>query len=956
MWGPRMDRATDVAERPDGRRATLALAQAADDAPPHNLPVQLSSFVGRERELREVGRLISEHGLLTLTGAGGCGKTRLAVQAASQTLERFPDGAWWVELAPLADERLVGAAIAESLGVRPVPGMTELQAAGAYLASRKALIVLDNCEHLAQACAQAAEALLGPAPEVVVLATSRAPLAASGETEWRVPSLSLPGAGDGEQTDAAGSADPNGASDAVALFVERAASARPDLGLTAEDAASVAEICTELDGLPLAIELAAARARILSVEQIAAELSDRFRLLSGGPRTATNRLKTIRASVDWSHELLSDAEQALLRRTAVFAGGFTLEAVDEVCVGEGVEPERVLDLLASLVDQSLVIAEGTEAGVRYRLLETVRQYGRERLDEAGEENSIRARHRDHFLALAELAAPHFETVRQREWLERLDPDAANLAAAVEWALLSEPPLALRFCAALCRWWCARGRFAEAELAHSRSLDACADREPALRARVFRGRVRVATSLGDGEAAESHATEALALAEQAGDGASAARARCQLGAALQFSNPRAARAELARAAELTRTAGDDWALITAKQVTALTYVFQSNHGQAARANNEVAELVDRLGDPFQVVRRWLLVDLIAYNDGRLADARDAAERMRVAVDAIGEPVMEGLADATTAIIDVWEGEPQRALERLPGQLERTLKLGAAMAMPLLVFATGFAELAAGRAEQASHRLEGLVARVGGRVGFVASWALCVLADARRLLADDAAEATALDAQATGERIENRLLATRGRLALGRLAAARADWTVAREHALAHLDACAEGGHATYVPGCLDALAEVSAGIEAHEDAVRLFAAAERARAEIGIVRVPPETEHWAAIEDGLRQALGDQAYEAARAQGAGMSTEDAAEWARRGRGARQRPPGGWDSLTPTERKVVVLVAEGLSNPQVAERMFVSPSTVKTHLSHVFRKLDVRGRAELTAEAVRRQTTS
>src|SRR6185436_11237344 len=252
---------------------------------------------------------------------------------------------WWVELAPLAEAELVGAAIAESLGVRPLPGVTELQAAGAYLSSRRALVVLDNCEHLLEACATAAESLLKAAPQVVVLATSRAPLGAQGETDWRVPSLSLP--------DPVSNGELAG-SDAVSLFMERARHARPDFALTGENAAAVAGVCSELDGLPLAIELAAARLRMLSVDQIATELADRFRLLTGGPRTAQPRLQTLRASVDWSHDLLSDEERVLLRRLSVFAGGFTLDAVNEVCAGDQVEPGRILEPLGSLVDQSLV--------------------------------------------------------------------------------------------------------------------------------------------------------------------------------------------------------------------------------------------------------------------------------------------------------------------------------------------------------------------------------------------------------------------------------------------------------------------------------------------------------------------------------------------------------------------------------------------------------------------------
>jgi predicted ATPase/class 3 adenylate cyclase/DNA-binding CsgD family transcriptional regulator len=921
------------------------------DALPNNLPVALSSFIGRERELAELGRLLGEDRLVTLTGTGGCGKTRLVLQAASETLERFPDGVWWVELAPLAEGELVGAAVAEALGVRPLPGVTELQAVCGHLASRRAMVVLDNCEHLLDACAEAAESIIQAAPEVVVLATSRAPLGVAGESEWRVPSLSLPS----ETTEApAGTANANGASDAVSLFIDRAASARPDLALGPDDAASVTAICTELDGLPLAIELAAARVRILSVAQIAAGLSDRFRLLSGSGR-ATARLKTMRASVDWSHELLSDQERALLRRLAVFAGGLTLEAVDEVCAGDGIEHEAVLDLLASLVDQSLVVADATEAGVRYRLLETVRQYGLERLAEAGEDETIRARHRDHFLGIAERAAPHLETARQSETVQVLDPEAANLAAAIDHAVQTDPELALRFGVALYRWWHTSGRFPEAELAYARMLEASGDLYPGVRARVLQCRAAIASILGEFEAAEAHATEALALADEVGDQATAARARLELAIVLIFANPRAARPEIERAAELARVADDQWALVQAGQFIAESYVNQQEHRRASRSSNEVATLAERLGDPFQIAKRWWYASIGAVVDGRMAEAREAAEQTHAAVDTGGEPLMEALADLCLGLADIWQEKPERALERLNRRLERAMTQGVALALPSLLITIALAELTLGRLDQARARLEAVVPLVEGRWAMLATWALGLLAEALRLQADDAAEPTARRAQASGEEGGIRLWATSARLTLGRLAAARGEWTEAREHALAHLDACVEDGHATYVPPCLDALAEVATGVKAHEDAVRLFAAAERARAEIGIVRVPPEEEHWAEIDKRIREALGDKAYEAARAQGAAMSTDDAVQWARRARGPRRRPPGGWDSLTPTELKVVELVAEGLTNPQVAERMFVSPSTVKTHLAHIFGKLDVHSRAELSGRAGERNMT-
>jgi DNA-binding CsgD family transcriptional regulator len=590
------------------------------------------------------------------------------------------------------------------------------------------------------------------------------------------------------------------------------------------------------------------------------------------------------------------------------------------------------------------------------LLETVRQYGVERLAEAGEADEVRGRHRDFFLGLAEQAAPHLETGRQREWLERLDPEAANLAAAIDWTLGSEPSLALRFCAALYRWWGARGRFAEAELAYSRSLAACADREPALRARVLHGRAYLVNWTGDYKAAEAHATEALALADEVGDQGTAARARCHLGTALLFANPQAARAELARAAELARPAADDWALVTAKQATACTYLCQADHAQLDGVNEEVAALAERIGDPFQVARRWLWACWAAMHDGRFAKARDALERTRAALEGIGEAVLEALADLGAAFLDVWQGQPERPLEGLQGRLERTLKLGAGLGVPWLLWAIAFVDLASGRPEHARGRLEGLVPLVRERESFLTSYALGLLAEARRLLSDGAAEATAREAHASGERLDNLLLATRPRLTLGRIAAGRGDWTVAQQHALAHLDACAEGGHATYVPACLDALAEVAAGLHADEDAVRLFAAADRARGELGSVRVPPEEGHWASIDGRLRKALGPATHQAARAQGAELTTEDALEWARRARGPRRRPPSGWGSLTPTEAKVVELVSEGLTNRQIGERMFISTETVKAHVAHIFKKLDVHRRAALTALAMRRNRAS
>jgi predicted ATPase len=397
------------------------------DVVPNNLPDQLTSFIGRDDELREVSHLLAVTRLLTLTGAGGCGKTRLAAQVAAETLERFPDGAWWIELASVSEPDGVGVALADSVGVRPLPGQSSLDAAVAHLAGARALIVLDNCEHLLDACASTTETLLHGCHELVVLATSRAPLHLAGEHAWRVPSLSLP------QDLASEPLVALAHSDAVRLFIARALQVRPNFAVTVDNAPSIAQICHDLDGIPLAIELAAARVRVLSPDQISAGLSDRFRLLTGGSRSVMPRQQTLRASVDWSHELLRENEQTLFRRLSVFAGGWTLTAVEEVCAGGGIDRLAILDLLTSLVDKSMVSVEERNAGMRYRLLETVRQYALDRLTLSGEREAVRTSHRDAFLALAEEIAPRLHGAGQRGWLDELDVEAANLGLAIEHA-------------------------------------------------------------------------------------------------------------------------------------------------------------------------------------------------------------------------------------------------------------------------------------------------------------------------------------------------------------------------------------------------------------------------------------------------------------------------------------------------------------------------------------------
>jgi predicted ATPase/DNA-binding SARP family transcriptional activator len=515
-------------------------------SPPHNLPRQLTRFIGREPEMTEVKRLLATTALLTVTGAGGCGKTRLALQMAPDLLPQYPDGVWLVELASLSDPALVPQTVASVLRVQEEPGRPLSQTLAASLQPRSLLLVLDNCEHLLAACAALAETLLRACPHLQILATSREVLGIAGEQAYQVPSLSLP--------------DPRHLPsperllefDAVRLFVDRAVLSQSTFTVTPATARAVVQVCQRLDGIPLAIELAAARVKALSVEKLNERLDDMFGLLTGGSRTALPRHRTLRALIDWSYDFLSPSERALLGRLSIFAGGWTLEAAEAVCVGEGVQEWEVLELLTSLVEKSLVLYEAGEArlggeadsaaGVpagpprpaaearrpervaapgggegRYRLLETVRQYARERLLEAGEAEAVRGRHLDWFLALVEAAEPELVGARQRAWLDRLERDYDNLRAALAWSSVQgQSEAGLRVGAALWWFWDVRGYWTEGRehLVGLLALPGAAGRTEA-RAKALNAAGYLAQRQGEYGAAQSLLEESLVIFRELG---------------------------------------------------------------------------------------------------------------------------------------------------------------------------------------------------------------------------------------------------------------------------------------------------------------------------------------------------------------------------------------------------------------------------------------------------------
>ncbi|MEU3617934.1 LuxR C-terminal-related transcriptional regulator [Streptomyces sp. NPDC006872] len=476
-----------------------------------NLPAAFTSFVGRRRDIAEIRRLLGPARLLTLTGMGGVGKTRLALEAATASRRAFADGVWLVDLAAVHEPSAVADAAAAALGMPDLGARPALDRLAGYLAGRRALIVLDNCEHLVDACAELAQTLLSSAPELHILATSRQTLGIAGEHVLTVPPLSVP-------------------DEAVELLRDRATAVRPEFRITDRNRAGASRLCADLDGLPLAIELAASRLRTLTVEQTVDRLEDRFALLTGGSRTARPRQRTLRALIDWSYELCSPAERLLWNRLSVFAGGFALGAAEGICAGQGITRHDVVDVLDRLVAQSVVLATEHEGLPRYRLLETIRHYGRRRLAESGEEQRLLRRHHDFYLALAERVANSWYGPGQEEALARLRAEHSNLQVALDHS--GDPQATLALAAALRFHWCVGGFLGEGRRRLDRAL-AAAPEPTRARARALWAAAWVALLQGDHPVADRWLTEAGQLGEQLDDPAVRANVQSLRGTSAVF---------------------------------------------------------------------------------------------------------------------------------------------------------------------------------------------------------------------------------------------------------------------------------------------------------------------------------------------------------------------------------------------------------------------------------------
>jgi non-specific serine/threonine protein kinase len=654
----------------------LALKDRREEQPKTNLPMPLTSFVGREREMEEVKRLLASTRLLTLTGTGGIGKTRLVIQVAHELLRSYKDGVWWVELAPLVDEALVPSTIAQVLGVRETPGMPTTQSIQSFLREKQVLLILDNCEHLIAACAQLADKLLSQCANLKILVTSREALNITGETILRVPSLSFPALADLPQLHNLKEFE------SVQLFVERASAVQPDLAFTQENAFAATQICQRLDGIPLAIELAAARVKVLSLKEIAARLDDRFNLLTQGSRTAMPRHQTLRAAIDWSYDLLSEQEQSLFRRLAVFAGGWTLKAVQAVCLGDNIEAEEILDLITNLMDKSLVIMQEQNGETRYQILETIGEYAREKLFDSDELKFLREKHSKWFMKLAEEIEPRLHGAEQTFWLKRLEIENDNLRMALGWAIKEgEHEVGLRLAGALGWFWFVHGHLSEGQQwlqqaigLSLRSINMAG--MPSQYRRWYAGAVEsaglIADAQGDYEALQALYEESLVLYRDLGDKAGTALSLHSLGnAAVYQGDYAAARRLLEEGLALYRELDDKGGIGISLNWLGIIEGSQGDYKAARVLHEESLALFRDLEDKRNIAMSLSLLGVMESYLGNNAAARILHKESLVLYRELGDKKSIAESLPGLAVVAQAGGRPQLATKLL-GAVEALLE--------------------------------------------------------------------------------------------------------------------------------------------------------------------------------------------------------------------------------------------------------------------------------------------
>lgn len=910
-------------------------ADAAPAEPPGGLPVFLTSFVGRRGELTELSALLGTHRLLTVAGAGGCGKTRLACEVLATVRDRSADGVRWAGLESVTDPARLGDVVAAATGVLVDPITGPRRALIRGLRGRALVLCLDNAEHVLDACARLVGELLAACPGLTVLVTSREPLGVPGEAVWRMP--------------------PMPDAEAMDLFADRARAVHPAYAPDAPNDAAVQTVCRRLDGVPLAIELAAAWVGMLTPAQISRALDDRFRLLVRGPRGVVPRQQSLAASVEWSHDLLDDDARVLLRRLARFSGGFTLEAAEAVCPAEPLGEADVRGALRRLVDASMCQVD-VRAGVsRYRLLETIREYAATRLAVAGELDAVRDRHLGHFLRLAESAAERLDHDDQDAVLAALEAEHDNLRAALEWGL-SRPDAdrGCRLAAALTSFWFLHGHSHEG-IQVLRRAAARPGTEAGLQGRLLSGLALLAIPGGRLDLLDDASRRAIDLGTRTGDDRVLAEAHAAAAYATFY-------VDYARAQKLARAA--------------------QRHGVVAGAG--LASGLAMMIEAFSLVNRH-------QHDEALGVARTMAEHFGP-----GRGRFEGaFARAIELWVALYTGDVPRAVTLGAEAVEIASPLADYFTIGICLISQAFAHGTAGQIGEGQRLMAGIISSVddaGPDVDVVGmSWmagdlhlwagelaaavdlhtqtvrrydvvpdnwivarSLVGLADAQRRLGRPAEAAGHADRAATLARSLPAPFIVAAALDQQALLAAAGDAGRAEDLHHEAMRVRAEHGLRTFLAQSLDHLARLAIDGGRPAEGARLLAASDAARARMGYPRPVVDQPEYDALVAAARATLGE-AFGASWSAGAALSLADAVAYASRSRGPRRRPQTGWASLTPTEHQVVALVAEGLSNPEIGTRLFIGRSTVKTHLLHVYAKLGVTGRAELAALAARRAAT-
>lgn len=904
-----MDNATD--RRTGSRQVRTAVTPSAPV-----LPAIATTYVGREAESAAVARLLKQGRLTTLTGTGGVGKTRLALAVAGELFGTYPDGVAWVELAPLTGADQVTRAVAAATGVREELGQPLHGTLLAALRTRRLLLVLDNCEHLVDPCAQLAQELLAACPGVQILATSREALRVPGEIPWRVPPLALPP----ERLQATEELTRYAA---VRLLVERGVAVQPGFAVTSRNAAAIANICRRLDGIPLAIELAAARLPVLTVEQIAARLDDRFRLLMGGSRTVQPRQRTLRAAIDWSYDLLAPVGQRLFRRLAVFANGFTLAAAEAVCSGDGVDLGDVLDGLAGLIDKSLVHVDEMPAGeARYRLPETIRQYAWERLEEVGEAMPLRARHAAWCVRMAAKAEHALATGgEQLSSLAQLEAEHDNLCAALEWYLAHDAQTGLRLAIHLQQFWRVRTRLTEARRWLERLLENVPD-PTSDRARALLAVGVVARDQGDFGAAQTRLEAGLTLGRTLGDPRLIVAGFCDLGILQLYLGDNARAHQLLEDGHaLAEEVGDPRGLGTSLFGLGWLAGADSEFARARALFEESLARVRRLGD------RWLVSRVLWQLGGVAREVGDFARSQAL--------LEEGLAIAEELAAPQQIGAMRVELGDLAKDQGNLTEANAHYTAGLII------------ARRIQDRYG--IARTIGGLGRVA------------LLSDDLEGAVALmeESLALFRELEYPSGTSGMQYGLALIAWRRRDVGQAVRLLRESLAMRGKLHHVQGIAASLESLAMVAAQ-ELPVQAARLLGAADAVRAAGGTHRPPSSLAEYRQTEDVVRGSLGEAMLAATREAGRSLTVEGAIAEALSidlgsltGGVQSATPPGGPDYAGLTARQVDVLrlIARGTTDSEIAESLNISLKTVHTHVSHILAKLACSNRTAATAVAIR-----